>query len=353
MIRVLVVDDSDTMRFFIIRLINATPDLQVVGEASNGGQAIELVKSLKPDVITMDVRMPQVNGLEATRQIMATRPTPIIIVSRSINAPDLAIAFTALALGALDVLEKPRLYEREGAKVFSGQLCRSIREMAEVPVVGRRPTEPAKRWPVPAQHDFRIIGIGASTGGPKVLHQLVAALPGDLPCPLLVVQHMAPNFLEGFARWLDQAGDVRVKIAQAGESPSPGTVYVAPQGFHLRIDKRLNLDLDPSPAPADGAGFRPAVDVLFHSLATMAGASAVGVLLSGMGTDGAAGLLAMREAGAWTLAQSSDSCIVDGMPAAARTLGAADDVVSPSGLPMALITAVGYVAADKGSGGSE
>ena len=147
MIRVLVVDDSDTMRFFIIRLINATPDLQVVGEASNGGQAIELVKSLKPDVITMDVRMPQVNGLEATRQIMATRPTPIIIVSRSINAPDLAIAFTALALGALDVLEKPRLYEREGAKVFSGQLCRSIREMAEVPVVGRRPTEPAKRSP--------------------------------------------------------------------------------------------------------------------------------------------------------------------------------------------------------------
>jgi two-component system chemotaxis response regulator CheB len=342
-IRVLIVDDSMTAQRTLSGALSGQRDIEVVGQAATGVEAVALAQKLKPTLITMDIRMPDMDGLTATEQIMALCPTRIVIVSSEVGASDQNLTFRALNAGALEVLPKPRLAAQRGLSFgeFESELVSTVRAMAEVPVVRRRHghtvhgARHAARLAPPAR-PFRVLAIGASTGGPQIIGQVCAQLPPVLRLPILLVQHMSPGFTAGFAHWLDQESPLRVKLAEDGEPLRDGSVYVAPDGLHLRVTRESRLTLGDDPPVGH---FRPAVDVLFQSLAANLGAGAIGLLMTGMGTDGAEGLLAMRRAGAWTLAQDADSCVVNGMPAAAKKLDAVDAFVSPSDLPGLLVAA--------------
>ena len=330
-VRVLVVDDSQTARMLLVRTLEAHDGIRVVGQAKDGAEAVALTRDLKPDLITMDVRMPTMDGLQATEQIMAQFPTPIVIVSSSVDAPDLQITFKALAAGALDIIEKPRIADVAGFDTIRRLLVDSVRTMSEVRVVRRR-MSPASSAPVPELDvkPYHLIAIGASTGGPQLLCAILGRLDPKLPVPVVVVQHMAMGFTEGFARWLDQETGLDVKIAADGEPLLPGTVYVAPDQQHLRVTPRFRVALggdDPV------GGFRPSVDALFESVAGSVGGGGIGLLLTGMGSDGAAGMARIRSAGGYTIAQDSASCVVAGMPDAARDLGAVTRTLTPDVIP--------------------
>jgi two-component system chemotaxis response regulator CheB len=337
---VLIVDDSLTAQRTLSGALAGHADIEVVGQAATGVEAVALAQKLKPTLITMDIRMPDMDGLSATEQIMALCPTRIVIVSSEVGSPDQNLTFRALNAGALEVLPKPRLAAQRGLAlgVFESEFVSTVRAMAEVAVVRRRLGAASHLPPprAPAARHFRALAIGASTGGPQAIGQLCAQLSPTLPLPILIVQHMSPGFTGGFAHWLDQESPLRVKLAEDGELPQDGKVYLAPDGLHMRIgkDRRLRLGDD---APV--GHFRPSVDVLFRSVAESLGAAGIGLLMTGMGSDGAEGLLAMRRAGAWTLAQEARSCVVNGMPAAAKKLDAVDAFVTPSDLPNLLLTA--------------
>lgn len=332
-IRILVVDDSETARRLVVRTLESQPDMKVVAQARDGAEAVSFTRDLKPDIITMDVRMPTVDGLKATEQIMAQFPTPIVIVSSSVEAPDLQITFNALRMGALDVIEKPHVMDTPGFEAIRRTLVDCVRAMSEVSVVRRR-FSPAAAMPViQVRRGFRLVAIGVSTGGPQLLGEIFSKLPAAFPSPIVVVQHMAPGFTEGFARWLSGESKLLVKLAEDGESLLPGTVYIAPDKKHLRVTARWRVALGDDPPVGQ---FRPSVDELFESVARHAAATSVGLLLTGMGSDGAKGLLALRQAGGLTLAQDAESCVVAGMPDSARELGAVDQTLAPAVIPTVL-----------------
>jgi two-component system chemotaxis response regulator CheB len=344
-IRVLIVDDSMTAQRTLVAALEGQDDIAVVGQAATGVEAVSLAQRLRPTLITMDIRMPDMDGLTATEQIMAICPTRIIIVSSEVGATDQSLTFRALNAGALEVLPKPRLAAQRGLALgeFESEFVSAVRAMAEVPVVRRRrgvlaPPPPPHPIPAPPRRSFAALAIGASTGGPQVLVDLCAQLPPDLRLPILIVQHMSPGFTSGFARWLGQESPLHVKLAEHGERIENGGVYLAPDGLHLRVgaDRRLRLGDD-----AAVGHFRPSADELFRSCAQNLGPAAIGLIMTGMGTDGAEGLLAMRRAGGWTLAQEAESCVVDGMPNAARKVGAVEASVLPADLPGLLIAASG------------
>lgn len=332
MIKVLVVDDSPVIQEFLIYILGTDPQIQVVGKAENGEDALEAVKFTKPDVITMDIHMPKMDGLEATSQIMTTRPTPIVIVSGHV-APDVeALVFKAMQAGALAVISRPFGIGHPEHEATAREFVQTVKLMAEVKVV--------RRWERPASlktsqnaangtrnitKDIRFVAIGASTGGPLVLHTILSRLPKDFPVPILIVQHMAPGFIHGFAEWLGDTG-LPVHLAAHGVSPIPGHVYLAPDGMQMAIDGagRVKLSQD---EPVDG--LRPAVSCLFKSMAKYAKQSAVGVLLTGMGKDGAMELKEMKEQGAITIVQSEESSVVYGMPHEAVRLGGAMYILHP------------------------
>lgn len=334
MIRVLIVDDSHTARLLVQRALESVPDIRVVGTARDGGEAVTLTRDLRPDVITMDVRMPMMDGLQATEQIMAHYPTPIVVVSSSVDAKNLETTFHALRVGALEVIEKPSIPDESGFDGIRRRLVDTVRAMSEVRVVRRRSQgkEPVLS---PPPHRAHVIAIGASTGGPQLLGEIFSKLPATFPCPILVVQHMSPGFTAGLVNWLGKETALPVKLAQAGEGLVPQTIYFAPDGRHLRIDSRWKIVLGDDPPLGQ---FRPAVDALFTSVASVAGASGAGVLLTGMGHDGAAGLKAMRDAGGWTIVQRSETCVVAGMPDSARAVGAALQVLAPDDIPSTLLS---------------
>jgi two-component system chemotaxis response regulator CheB len=342
-IRVLIVDDSVTAQRTLVAALQNQPDIEVVGQAATGVEAVTLAQRLRPTLITMDIRMPDMDGLTATEQIMAICPTRIIIVSSEVGAADQSLTFRALNAGALEVLPKPRLVTQRGPSLgeFETEFVSAVRAMAEVPVVRRRSGllahVPRSHPPhAPRSRSFSALAIGASTGGPQVLVQLCAQLSPDLRLPILIVQHMSPGFTAGFARWLGQESPLQVKLAEHGERIEEGGVYLAPDGLHLRLGRDLRLQLgDDAPV----GHFRPAVDVLFRSCAESLGAKGIGLIMTGMGSDGAEGLLAMRRAGAWTLAQEAESCVVNGMPAAAKKLDAVEEFVLPADLPGLLVQA--------------
>ncbi len=341
MIRVLIVDDSMTAQRTLAGALSGQSDIEVVGQAATGVEAVALAQKLKPTLITMDIRMPDMDGLTATAQIMALCPTRIVIVSSEVGASDQSLTFRALNAGALEVLPKPRLAAQRGVALgeFENELVATVRAMAEVPVVRRRRgSDPGlgHSGVVPPSRHFRALAIGASTGGPQIIGQVCAQLPPALRLPILIVQHMSPGFTAGFAHWLEQESPLEVKLAEDGEPLRDGCVYLAPDGLHLTVTKKHCLALADDPPVGH---FRPAVDVLFRSLAANLGPAGIGLLLTGMGTDGAEGLLAMRRAGAWTLAQEAESCVVNGMPAAAMKLDAVDALVTPGDLPGTLIAA--------------
>jgi two-component system, chemotaxis family, protein-glutamate methylesterase/glutaminase len=336
-VRVLVADDSLTVRKRLVAALAADADCEVVGEAVDGRAAIELCEKLRPSVVTLDMMMPGVDGLAATEQIMAFCPTPIVIVSAAIRGDSLR-AFEALAAGAVEVLEKPR--DDEPLDAFDRRFVASVKLVSRIKVIthlrGRRHVaaagpalpglaEVALPAP-PSSAGYRLIGMGASTGGPSALCAALGALPATFPLPVLLVLHLSPAFGGSFVEWIGSQISLPVVVAVDGEPlPAPGSprVVMAPPDRHLVVrDGRLRLTLDP-----ERHSCRPSVDALFESIAAELGSSAIGCLLTGMGRDGAQGLLAMKRAGAMTLAQDEATSIVFGMPREAARLGAASKIL--------------------------
>ncbi|MDB4987571.1 MAG: chemotaxis response regulator protein-glutamate methylesterase [Myxococcaceae bacterium] len=337
MIRVLVAEDSCTTRALLVSLFESDPSFQVVGEAADGREAVELTRALRPDIVTMDVRMPRMDGLEATRCIMIEMPTPIVVVSATLGIDDVAASMCAIRAGALTALAKP---PGPGAPDFEQARVRflaTVRALAHVKVVGHRLRQLARYVPPPVEslsvrrRRISVVALAASTGGPGALRTVLDALPYDFSAPVLVVQHLSPGFLEGFADWLDTSCRLRVKVAVEGDQITRGTVYIAPEDRHLAISPTGSIR---ALCDAPVEGFRPSASVLFESVAKAYGPSACAAILTGMGRDGVDGLRRLHELGGRIIAQDEQSCSVFGMPAAAIEAGLADFI-----LPISLISA--------------
>lgn len=346
MIRVLIVDDSAVMRAFLSRVVSAQPDMEVVAVAADPVVAIEQIRLKSPDVMTLDVEMPRMNGLDFLRKVMAVRPLPVIMIS-SLTRQGADTTMQALELGAVDFVQKPADLSQFEASV--NDIAEKIRAANSARVVRRRPrgVNPAgaplkagaplrPSLPPAAQAQDRVIAIGASTGGVEALREILAELPQQIP-PLLIAQHMPAGYTETFARRLDTICRIEVKQAEDGEPALNGVAYIAPGGRHLTLERRLaaySLRVTDDP-PVNR--HRPSVDSLFRSVARAAQGRAIGVMLTGMGADGAEAMLDLRNAGAYTLAQDEASCIVFGMPRKAIAAGAVREVLSLSQIARRLI----------------
>lgn len=350
-IKVLVADDSPTTQTLLVELLSAEPDIQIIGVVNDGQAALDFLSAdaKLPDVVLMDIHMPRLDGFEATRRIMETRPLPIIICTATSDPQELAVTFRSMEAGAVACVGKP-VGTGPDFQALRDNLLQTVRLMSEVKVVRRwnRPRTSTMASQAPGRSRItpsavRLIGIGASTGGPPVLQTILSGLPKDFPVPLLIVQHIAPGFLPGMVEWLNQTTGLRVHIAAHGATPLGGHAYVAPDDFHLGIDVRGHMMLARE-EPENG--LRPSVSYLFRSLANICGAHGIGVLLTGMGKDGAAELKRMKDSGAYTIAQDRNSSIVHGMPKAAVELGAAAQVLPADKIADALIAQVtrGYPA---------
>ena len=328
MIRVLVVDDSPVISMLIRAIIEQEADMMVVGQAKNGKEALTMVERHKPDLITMDIRMPEMDGFEATKAIMASNPTPIIIVSATVTPED----FQTMKAGALTLIEKPQGYGQADFKPVRRDLVNSIRELSKVDVkaITRAPTAPTRSSfsSLPEPRSVELVAIGVSTGGPTALLNLLKDFPENFPAPIIISQHISQGFIDGLAGWLDNQLTISVKIATHGEQLKPGAAYFAPDDHHFEIRKLgaiIQAKLTQSP-PINR--FRPSASVSLQSVATVCKDKAIGIILTGMGNDGADGLLAMHKAGSFTLAQDEASSTVFGMPAEAIALGATDKVAN-------------------------
>ncbi len=385
-IRVLVVEDSPLMSEMITRALETDPELKVIAVAREGAEAIEMVQRLKPDLVTMDINMPNVDGYAAVEQIMAYNPTPILVITASTARSDVNVSMKMLAAGALDVVEKPSRMDEESWAKKQAELVSRAKLLAQVRVVthlrGRRkllPTplpltsgvmgvDPALRpggsklrrgntgalrpqadpliRPVaslpPIQPSFplnplyRMVAIASSTGGPQALLSVLRDIPANFPATILIVQHIASGFTVGLAEWLDRECKLPVRVAREGQQATSGAVYLAPDDLHLlctRNGGNYILKTDAS----GGETMRPAADVLFRSVADSCGPRAVGVVLTGMGRDGAEGLKQMLAAGAYTIAQDEASSIIFGMPKAAVSIGAASEVLPVDSIGQRLV----------------
>lgn len=347
MIKVLVVEDSVVVQQLLCHILASDPDIQVAGVARDGQEALARVCQSRPDVITMDIHMPRMDGFEATRQIMEQCPTPIVIVSGSFDVSEVNISFQALEAGALAVIGRPPGLGHPGFPAAAHELLQTVKLMSEVKVVTRRRrfgggaaatalagpgTATSPRAP---GQGIMLAAIGASTGGPVVLQQILGALPPGLPFPLLIVQHIAEGFVRGFVDWLSSTSGFPLALASHGDLPLPGRGYLAPDGFHLGVGPGPRLILS---TLAPEHNIRPSVSFLFRSVAQVCGPRAVGILLTGMGSDGARELGLMKEQGAVTIAQDKTSSLIHGMPGTAIALGAATHVLSPEAIAAFLAT---------------
>ncbi|MCX7173298.1 MAG: chemotaxis response regulator protein-glutamate methylesterase [Proteobacteria bacterium] len=335
-IKVLVIDDSALMRALLTEIINGAPDLEVVGSAPDPIVAREMIKSLKPDVLTLDIEMPKMDGLEFLGRLMKLRPMPVIMIS-SMTELGSGATLQALELGAVDFLPKPRMENISLLKEYSAEIREKIRAafgarlkstVAAKPaplVAAPRPNMPCAALSARLLNE-KIIAIGASTGGTEAIKDVLATLPAQVP-GIVIVQHMPETFTASFAKRLDSLSKVRVIEAQGGEKIEPGHAYLAPGHSHMLVKKSGNGYVTELTKEEPVNRHRPAVDVLFRSVASLMKGNAIGVILTGMGKDGAQGLLQMREAGAWTIGQNQESCVVYGMPREAALLGAIDEVV--------------------------
>lgn len=333
-IRVLCVDDSALIRSLMTEIINSQPDMTVVATASDPLVARDLVKQHNPDVMTLDVEMPRMDGLEFLEKLMRLRPMPVVMVS-SLTERGSEAALRALELGAIDFVTKPRLGIRDGLLAYTDLIAGKIRVAAAARILPAKRTA-AGAGPAPAEAPLlrspllsteKLIIIGASTGGTEAIRELLQPLPPDSP-GIMIAQHMPAGFTHSFAQRLHGLCRIAVSEAVHGERILPGHAYIAPGGFHLSLARSgANYVAIVDQAPPVNR-HRPSIDVLFDSAAQHAGKNAIGVILTGMGRDGAEGLLRMRQAGAYTLAQDEASCVVFGMPREAIALGAADEVVA-------------------------
>lgn len=327
-VRVMLVEDSPTVRTLLCHIIDHDKRLALAAVCASAEEALESIETVAPDVISMDIRLPGIDGIEATRRIMTDHPTPIVVVADSVHDASLGIAMNALKAGALSVVEKPAGLGAESYASVAGAIATQLYIMSQVPVIRQRSiglSARAVRTKRTGETDLarglpRVIGIAASTGGPPALAAVLGALPISFPIPLLVVQHMGASFMEGFAHWLGGQTKLKVEIARHGQAPQAGVAYVAPGDRHLTLDAQGLMRIS---AEAPIASQRPAATLLFQSLAKNVGAKAGGVILTGMGEDGARGLLEMKNAGAYTIAEDASTAVVHGMPGVAAKIGAA------------------------------
>ncbi len=319
-VRVLVVEDSETSQQFLQGIIGADSRLEVCGEARSGEEALTQVMRLKPDVISMDVRLPGIDGLETTRQIMTVQPTPIVIVSSSLSAKAVDLSFSALRAGALVAMPLPTGGEELFSTTTGRELCQQLYHMSQVRVVRQRPVTPiATPRTIGQIRDYQLLGVVASTGGPAAVVKLLNDLGPDFPLAVLLVQHITATFTEGFCNWLAGVCPQPVRMVQGGEIPRSGHIYVATANHHLVV-RASSLGLD---AGEQVENQRPSGSVLFASMARHRAAESVGVVLTGMGEDGASGLLELRKAGGYTLAEDETTATIYGMPRAAFKNGGA------------------------------
>jgi two-component system chemotaxis response regulator CheB len=357
-----IVDDSATQRRFIRGAASADPTIEVVGEARNGRDAVAMVERLRPSVVLMDLHLPVMDGIQAIERIMATRPTPIVVYSSFVDGVDHANAASAYAAGAVDVMAKPGPNDSGRLEQYADELRQRLRVAGRVRVIthprgrltssGRAVTtmrlgpggaaraatseqRQPTRWKGANEREsqlamtlealepeqIKVLAIGASTGGPQALARLLSGLPTQTTVAIVVVQHMAEGFMEGLAEWLDASCPLPVVLGGNGKRLLPGTVTIAPSGMNLLVHERLRVTTS---APAPGQYHVPGIDVTFSSVAVACGSSAVGVLLTGMGRDGALGLKRMRDFGALTIGQDEATSAVYGMPAAAMLADAVD-----------------------------
>jgi two-component system chemotaxis response regulator CheB len=370
-VTVLVVDDSPVQRRFLRAAIDADAAFCVVGEARTGREAVALVDRLRPSIVLMDLDLPVMNGIEAIERIMAGRPTPIVVYSAYVEGADSENAAAATAAGAVDVIAKPSPAEHGQYDEYAAQLRAKLRVASRArvithprgrlrqngiavnaervgrslirrkPAVDENPSPPVERRHVdPLAKDIQLVVVGASTGGPQALAQLLVELPADFAPAMLVVQHMADGFIEGLAGWLDSMSPLSVTVGQSGKKLVPGTVTIAPSGVNIIVhDRRLRVTCEDPPASQFHV---PGIDVTFKSVAQAIGSEAIGVLLTGMGRDGAAGMKTLHDCGATTIAQDEETSAVYGMPAAARALNAVDHVLPLSDITATLLTLISH-----------
>ncbi|MDP2689816.1 MAG: chemotaxis-specific protein-glutamate methyltransferase CheB [Deltaproteobacteria bacterium] len=335
-IEVLVVEDSFVCRQIIRHVLESDHEMRVIGMAKNGREALDFIKNRRPDVITMDINMPEMNGLETTRRIMEDNPIPIVIVSASINPRDVERSFSAMESGAVAVVGKPVGEDDPGYEEISAQLLQTVKLMSEVKVIKRwGKTENFKNNSMPqavpeAKKDIKLIAIGASTGGPPVLQTILSGFRATVGAPVLVVQHIAAGFLEGMVEWLRQSSHNPIQIAEHGEFLLPGHIYFAPDDYHIGVNMEKRVELSKK-GPVNGV--RPSVSYLFRSALEVYGGDMAGVLLTGMGKDGAEELKLLKEKGALTIVQDRETSVVYGMPGEALRIEAAKFVLTPEKIP--------------------
>lgn len=332
-IKVFLVDDSPVVLAVLQRILKTSPDLEIVGTAANGSEALSKIPTLKPHVVCTDLKMGTMGGLELTQKLMAEFPVPILVVSSAVQSSDRENIFQLLQAGAVDVFPKPRSGLAEDypersllnkIKIVAGVKVFKKRHKGETPAPAIAQSA-SKTRVEPRTAQFKLLAIGASTGGPPALEAILKQLPAQFPLPIVCVQHISQGFLDGLIGWLDAQCALSVKIAQRGETPTPGCVYFAPDGYHLEIDKRRKFVYSDAPA---FQSHRPSVTVTFQSVAQSYGKDAIAVLLTGMGRDGADGMSAIAQAGGETVAQNEETCVVFGMPREAIALGAARHVLA-------------------------
>jgi two-component system, chemotaxis family, protein-glutamate methylesterase/glutaminase len=346
MIKVLITEDSPVVRGYLKYILGQDPDIQVVGTAQDGEEAVRLVEVHKPDVVTMDIHMPKMDGFEATRRIMESNPVPIVIVSASWNPEEVDKTFRTMEAGAVAAIEKPRGMGHPNSESSVKELLQTVKLMSEVKVVRRwskyktakggapEPPPSSSEPAVRAKPDTQMVAIGASTGGPMVLQTILSALPKDFPLPVAIVQHIALGFLAGLRDWLGRSASMPVHIAEDKQQLMSGHVYLAPDGLQMGVDRFRKVVLQKD---VQNYTLCPSVSYMFKSVAESFGDRAIAVLLTGMGRDGAEEMKLFKDKGALTVAQDKESSVVHGMPGEAIRLGGATFILPPEKIASKLV----------------
>ncbi|WP_204103088.1 MULTISPECIES: chemotaxis-specific protein-glutamate methyltransferase CheB [Spirulina sp. CCY15215] len=349
-IKVLIVEDSPIALVILKRILNSAHDIEVVGTAGTGLEALSLIAQTQPDVICTDLHMPKMNGLELTKEILATDPRPILAVSSSVGEDDRHNVFELLEAGALDVFPKPQAANIEDYEAVKQALIAKIRILAGVKVFRKlkKQVPRSSSLPSPSPPPFasppissfgsriKLIAIGSSTGGPQALKTIFSSFPASFPIPIVCVQHITQGFLQGLLEWLGNNCRLTLRVANIGEMPQGGTIYFPPEGLHLELDEAGRFYY----SSRSFGSHRPSVDVLFESTIRYYRASVLGVLLTGMGRDGAEGMQAISKAGGHTIAQNEASCVVFGMPKEAIALGGVKQVLGLEAIAPAILSRV-------------